>query len=46
MLWNGAVMTNPQYIDMLYDDSKLESYINNGLRVLTLTIAFEFDIIV
>jgi len=32
VLWNGAVMTNPQYIDMLYDDSKLESYINNGLR--------------
>ncbi|KAK2723828.1 mannan endo-1,4-beta-mannosidase-like [Artemia franciscana] len=31
-LWNGAEMHNQKVIDLVWDDSKLESYIDNVLR--------------
>ena len=32
-LWNGAVMSNSQYIDMVRDTTKTQSYIDNCLKV-------------
>ena len=31
VLWNGATMPERELIDLIYDDSKLDSYINNVL---------------
>ncbi|XP_045603001.1 mannan endo-1,4-beta-mannosidase [Procambarus clarkii] len=33
-MWNGAVMRNQKTIDMIYDDAKLDSYIENCLTSL------------
>lgn len=33
VLWNGAVVRNQQYIDLMWDDAKLQSYIDNALIV-------------
>nr|ADE58567.1 GH5 family protein GH5A [Limnoria quadripunctata] len=30
-IWNGAVMSNQQYVDMIMDDNKLQSYLDNCL---------------
>ena len=32
-LWNGAVQKNQQTLDLFYDDVKLQSYIDNALKV-------------
>ena len=32
-LWNGAGMSNQLYVDLVLDDSKLESYLSNCLAV-------------
>jgi len=31
VLWNGALMRNQRYVDLTWDDAKLDSYINNAL---------------
>ena len=33
VLWNGAEMKNTRVIDLFYDDSKMQSYIENALKV-------------
>lgn len=33
VLWNGALMRNQRYVDLTWDDAKLDSYINNALIV-------------
>ncbi|KAF2355525.1 Glycoside hydrolase family 5 [Trinorchestia longiramus] len=38
-LWNGAVMSNQAYIDLVYDDSKLQSYLDNCLAALVQALA-------
>lgn len=35
VLWNGAVLENQNTINLFYDDAKLQSYIDNALKVLT-----------
>lgn len=32
-MWNGAYLTNQMAVDLVWDDSKLDSYINNCLNV-------------
>lgn len=32
-LWNGAVLTNQNTINLLYEEDKLQSYIDNALKV-------------
>lgn len=38
-LWNGAVIGNLVYIDMILDDAKLESYLSNCLATMARAIA-------
>lgn len=38
VLWNGAVMDELRSINLVWDDAKLDSYINNALRVFDLWI--------
>ncbi|XP_069195560.1 mannan endo-1,4-beta-mannosidase [Procambarus clarkii] len=38
VLWNGAYLTNQNAINLIWDDSKLESYISNCLNSLMNTI--------
>jgi mannan endo-1,4-beta-mannosidase len=33
VLWNGAAMRNSKVVDLVWDDSKLQSYIDNALIV-------------
>lgn len=32
-LWNGAVLKNQNTINLLYEEDKLQSYIDNALKV-------------
>lgn len=32
-LWNGAVLKNQKTINLLYEEDKLQSYIDNALKV-------------
>lgn len=34
VLWNGAVLRNPNAINLVWDDSKLESFIEKSLKVI------------
>ncbi|MBD5001519.1 hypothetical protein GUF49_08195, partial [Xanthomonas citri pv. citri] len=38
-LWNGAVLSNSVYKDMILDDTKLESYLTNCLAPLAQAVA-------
>lgn len=33
VLWNGAYLTQQNTINLLFDDSKLQTYIDNALKV-------------
>jgi len=39
VLWNGALMRNQRYVDLYYDDAKLNSYIQNVLQPLVAGLA-------
>ena len=34
VLWNGAVLRNPNAINLIWDDSKLQSFIEKSLKVM------------
>lgn len=38
VLWNGAVLENQNTINLFYDDAKLQSYIDNALKVISVII--------
>ncbi len=33
VLWNGALIRNDRYKNLIWDDNKLQSYIDNALNV-------------
>lgn len=38
VLWNGAVLENQNTINLFYDNAKLQSYIDNALKVISVII--------
>jgi hypothetical protein len=44
VLWNGAVLTNRNTINLALDDDKLTSYIENALKVTSSEIICKHDV--
>ena len=38
VLWNGAVLNNQKAVNLVWDDSKLQTYIDKALKVFVIII--------